>query len=245
MCLYVYACGSLFLSVTWLSPWIHLYAYTDRCNWQCLYILIFDVHLDLVLCGHRSTFVDHLCICTCEHESLCVYADMWGCISVHLRICVPVGLSLFLRVYGKEPICQCRRLKRWGFDPWVGKIPWRRTWQPTPVFLPGESHGQRSLEGYSPRGCKELGTTEVTAHMHAYVYVSCFYRLKIFCVCVFLGGDACHLSTQLHENLCVHIGKCIYRALCACACKGLCSMSASMWLKSCLQCVYLYKRPCV
>ena len=83
------------------------------------------------------------------------------------------------------------------------------------------------------------------AHMHAYVYVSCFYRLKIFCVCVFLGGDACHLSTQLHENLCVHIGKCIYRALCACACKGLCSMSASMWLKSCLQCVYLYKRPCV
>ena len=42
---------------------------------------------------------------------------------------------------------QCRRP---GFDPWVGKIPWRRAWQPTPVFLPGESHGQRSLEGYSP-----------------------------------------------------------------------------------------------
>ena len=37
-----------------------------------------------------------------------------------------------------------------GFDPWVGKIPWRRAWQPTPVFLPGESHGQRSLAGYSP-----------------------------------------------------------------------------------------------
>ena len=36
---------------------------------------------------------------------------------------------------------QCRRLKRLGFDPWVGKIPWRRAWQPTPVFLPGESHG--------------------------------------------------------------------------------------------------------
>ena len=36
------------------------------------------------------------------------------------------------------------------FNPWVGKIPWRRNWQPTPVFLPGESHGQRSLEGYSP-----------------------------------------------------------------------------------------------
>ena len=41
-----------------------------------------------------------------------------------------------------------------GFDPWVGKIPWRRKWQPTPVFLPGESHGRRSLMGYSPRVAK-------------------------------------------------------------------------------------------
>jgi len=56
---------------------------------------------------------------------------------------------------GKEPTCQCRRHKRYRFSPWVGKIPWRgipwrREWQPTPVFLPGESHGQRSLMGYSP-----------------------------------------------------------------------------------------------
>ena len=42
----------------------------------------------------------------------------------------------------------------------VGKIPWRRTWQPTPVFLPGESYGQRSLAGYSPQGRKESDTTE-------------------------------------------------------------------------------------
>ena len=45
-----------------------------------------------------------------------------------------------------------------GFDPWAGKIPWRRKWQPTPVFLPGESHGQRSLVGCSPWGCKEMDT---------------------------------------------------------------------------------------
>ena len=56
---------------------------------------------------------------------------------------------------GKEPTCPCRRCKRHGFDPLVGKIPWRRAWQPTPVFLPGESHGQRSLVGYSPQGHKE------------------------------------------------------------------------------------------
>ena len=46
-------------------------------------------------------------------------------------------------------------VRRQGFDSWVGKIPWRREWQPTPVFLPGEFQGQRSLAGYSPRGLKE------------------------------------------------------------------------------------------
>ena len=48
---------------------------------------------------------------------------------------------------------------RLGFDPWVRKIPWRRAQQPTPVFLPGESHGQRILAGYSPWGRKELDMT--------------------------------------------------------------------------------------
>ena len=50
----------------------------------------------------------------------------------------------------KDPACQCRRLKRHRFNPWVGKIPWRRKWQPTPVSLPGEFQGQRSLVDYSP-----------------------------------------------------------------------------------------------
>ena len=53
---------------------------------------------------------------------------------------------------GKEPACQCGRRKRCGFDPWVGKIPWRRKWQLTPVFLPGESHGQRSKISMQGRG---------------------------------------------------------------------------------------------
>ena len=51
---------------------------------------------------------------------------------------------------GKEPTCQCRRHKRHRFDPWVVKISWKRAWQPNPVFLPEESHAQRSLVGYSP-----------------------------------------------------------------------------------------------
>ena len=56
----------------------------------------------------------------------------------------------------------CLQCRRRGFDPWVGKIPWRRAWQPTPVFLPGESHGQRSLAGYRPYGRTESDTPEVT-----------------------------------------------------------------------------------
>ena len=56
----------------------------------------------------------------------------------------------------KESACQCRSRRRLGFDPWVGEIPWRRKWQPTPVFLPGKSHGQRSLVGYNPWGHRRV-----------------------------------------------------------------------------------------
>ena len=59
------------------------------------------------------------------------------------------GVPWWLR---KESACQCGKC---GFHPWVGKTPWRSKQQPTPVFLPGKFHGQRSLAGYSPRGCKE------------------------------------------------------------------------------------------
>ena len=59
---------------------------------------------------------------------------------------------------GSKSIClQCGRPR---FNPWVGKIPWRRKWQPTPVLLPGESHGWKSLVGYNPWGRKESDMTE-------------------------------------------------------------------------------------
>ena len=70
-------------------------------------------------------------------------------------------------------ICQCRRCKRHGVSSRVMKIPWRREWQPTPVFLPGESHGQRSLEGYGPWGRKESDTTEATAQCTAWRRLEC------------------------------------------------------------------------
>ena len=63
----------------------------------------------------------------------------------------------------KNPPANARDMRD-RFDPWVRKIPWRNAKQPTPAFLPGESHGQRSLAGYSRQGCKESDTTEMTQH---------------------------------------------------------------------------------
>ena len=65
----------------------------------------------------------------------------------------------------KYSTCQCRRHRRCRFDPWVGKIPWRRKWQPTPVFLPAEFHGQRSLAGYSPWTQRRVKTW-LSTHEH-------------------------------------------------------------------------------
>ena len=61
---------------------------------------------------------------------------------------------------GKESTCQCRRCRRCQFNPWVRKIPWRRKWQPTPVFLPEKLHGPKSLGGYSPWSHRESDMTE-------------------------------------------------------------------------------------
>ena len=77
-------------------------------------------------------------------------------VSIHPIRGFPGGAS------GKEPACQCRRHRRHGLHPRVGMIPWRRKCQPTPVFLPGESNGQRSLSGCSPQGHKQLVMTEAT-----------------------------------------------------------------------------------
>ena len=73
-------------------------------------------------------------------------------------------LQLPRRLSAKESAYQCRRWKRCGFNPWCGKIPWRRAWQPTPVFLPGEFHGQRSLAGRSPWGVQRVGNNGARMH---------------------------------------------------------------------------------
>ena len=93
---------------------------------------------------------------------------------------------------GSVIIClQCRTHR---FNSWVRKIPWRRAQQPTPVFLPGKFHGQRSLEGYGPWGCKDLNMTEQLTHTNTgrdtcvHLYSEVFYPL-----CIYAGAHVCNL----------------------------------------------------
>ena len=86
---------------------------------------------------------------TSGHLLQCSEKDGWN----SDQLILPVGLPWWLS--GKESACQC---KRHSFNPWVGKIPWRRKWQSTLVFMPGKSHGQRTLVGYTVHGVAKSWT---------------------------------------------------------------------------------------
>ena len=85
-----------------------------------------------------------VCVCVCVYMCVCVYIYIY-------MYRLPLWLS------NKESACNagdCLDCRRHQFNPWVRKIPWRRNWKPIPVFLPGKSHGQRSLADYNPWGRK-------------------------------------------------------------------------------------------
>ena len=113
--------------------------------------------------GYFQLFNFHLLLCL---RVPCIYR--WQHFSSSLKREKSHRICWALKVYpwwlrGKSVCLQCGRP---GFDPWVGKIPWKRKWQPTPVFLSGKSHGQRSLAGYSLCNGKESDVTEHLS-MHA------------------------------------------------------------------------------
>ena len=104
-------------------------------------------------------------------------------LAINSPVSFPPSKSLTV-VLASEVLCHYRRFSerlyfclqcgRPGFDPWVRKIPWRRKWQPTPVFLPGESHGRRSLMGYSPRVTKSRTRLSDFTHFHSLsLYLFC------------------------------------------------------------------------
>ena len=90
----------------------------------------------------------------------------------------------------------CLQCGRPGFSPWVGKSPWRRKWQSTPVLLPRKSHGQRSLAGYSPRGRKESDTTE---RLH-FPFLSDLFSplIKHSHLCSLNYGNSPHVPAKTH-----------------------------------------------
>ena len=101
-----------------------------------------------------------ICVYTCIHMYICIH------ILIHITITrgFPCGAS------SKEATCWCRSHKRWGFNPWVGKIPWSMKWQPAPIFLHGKFHGERSWWGMV-HGTTQSDTTEQLSALHLIMYI--------------------------------------------------------------------------
>ena len=103
----------------------------------------------------------------------------------------------------RNPPANAGECRRRGFDPWLGNIPGRRMWQPTPVFSPGESHGQRSLVGYSPWGHTRVGHDLVTKQQHVYIYIYIYTHIYIhtiiYIVCMY---NYIYSVIYIAESLC-------------------------------------------
>ena len=123
-----------------------------------------------------------------EHVLKCIFHLMWANQAYFLLS--QFGLWFLLiktHIRWLRQLTICLQRGRPGFDPWVRKIPWGRKWQPTPVFLPGEFHGQRSLAGYGPWGHKESDTTEwLTLSLFQWTLIDMsallFFNLPIFSI---------------------------------------------------------------
>ena len=115
--------------------------------------------------------------------------------SIKISYCFHQLRYIFIKValVVKNPLANAGDIRDLDLIPGLGKIPWRRAWQPTPVLLPGDSHGQRSLAGYSPQGHKELDMTEVSQHTHTHLYKTESYILELSSVIFII-----YISTYLY-----------------------------------------------
>ena len=134
----------VYVMLPWLSP--------DSTRWPLCLGCVTRLEIQVVNRTQRpGSILRPVWLCDLGQvlHSLCLiflFCKMWM-----IRTCLPGGLPRWLS--GKEPTFQGRRP---GFNPWVRENSWRRTWPPTPVFLPEKSHGQGSLTGHSPQGPQEL-----------------------------------------------------------------------------------------
>ena len=105
---------------------------------------------------HRASMKDFL---GGSGEAVLLYCCLFQLPRSYVKALIPSALVFGGRAF-EGWLGQCRRGRKWRFDPWVGNVSWSRKWQSTPVLLFAESHGQRSLVGYSPQGHKETDTIE-------------------------------------------------------------------------------------
>ena len=153
--------SSLSLSLAWTATWSfcpavllssHQLALASCCFWNQTQALHPRVQSFVIVWSpispHPKPINSTLVPGTIRHHFL--LPKMTFNVPYHLARDFPGGTR------GKEPACQCRRHRRRSFNPWFRKIPWKRAWKPTQVFLLGKSHGQRSLVGYSPWGHKRV-----------------------------------------------------------------------------------------
>ena len=125
-----------------------------------------NANLMVIIVTHRLELHQWLCKCLTPGAK----KGTIFCLPTWVNYMISMSISGLPRwLSGKESVCQCRWPRRHRFNPWAGKIPWRRKWQPSIVFLLGKSHGQRSLVGCSPWGCKESDMTEHT-HMCSWIW---------------------------------------------------------------------------
>ena len=154
---YWYYLGSCFLNITQTPS-------------QTIWVWILPEYLYYILKHHQRTYIWLL-----ESEWNKCGTSFLPCDffseSLYLQWCIIIGGFSAGSAYNKEPACQCKRHKKCRLDRCVRKMPWRRKWQTTPIFLPRKSHGQKSLVDYSPWGCrvKHNWTHTHTPHTHSNV----------------------------------------------------------------------------
>ena len=134
---------------------IYLYVWCVCVNTTCVFTL-FNFNLKIIF--DPEVFWSGVCVYTYIHTCICCESN-W--IRIYQWIYMCMGLPKWFS--GKESAWQCKRYWRHEFDPWVGKISWRRMWQSTLIFLLDKSHGQRSMVDHSPWSHKELGMPELAS----------------------------------------------------------------------------------